>query len=61
MFAGKTESSQVKKTTQEQREAEIKQKDLKYEDRDHALHCFCSYINPKYAISVIVEHGGSGK
>jgi len=61
MFAGKTGSSQVKRFTQEQREAEIKQKDLKYEDRDHALYiAFAPYTNPKYAISVIVEHGGSG-
>ena len=61
MFAGKTGSSQVKRFTQEQREAEIKQKDLKYKDRDHALFiAFAPYINPKYAISVIVEHGGSG-
>ena len=61
MFAGKTGSSQVKRFTQEQREAEIKQKDLKYKDRDHGLFiAFAPYINPKYALSVIVEHGGSG-
>ena len=29
--------------------------------RDHALFtCFAPYKNPKYALSVVVEHGGSG-
>ena len=61
MFAGKTGSSQVKKFTQEQREAEVKQKELDYLDRDHALFvAFAPVIEPKYAISVLVEHGGSG-
>ena len=60
-FAGKTGSSQVKKFTIEQRELEVKQKDLDYKDRDHALFiAFAPYDDPKYAISVIVEHGGSG-
>ena len=60
-FAGKTGSSQVKKFTEEQREAEVKQESLDYKDRDHAL--FIAYApvsDPKYAISVVVEHGGSG-
>ena len=60
-FAGKTGSSQVKRFTEEQREAEVKQEDLNYKDRDHALFiAFAPYDNPKYAISVIIEHGGSG-
>ncbi len=60
-FAGKTGSSQVKKFTTEQRKLEVKQKDLDYKDRDHALFiAFAPYDDPKYAISVIVEHGGSG-
>ena len=61
IFAGKTGSSQVKRFTIEQREKEVKQDDLKYEDRDHALFiAFAPYDKPKYAISVIIEHGGSG-
>ena len=61
MFAGKTGSSQVKRFTAEQREAEIKQNEIVYEDRDHALFvAFAPVHNPKYSISVIVEHGGSG-
>jgi penicillin-binding protein 2 len=60
-FAGKTGSSQIKRFTEDQREAEVKQKDLNYKDRDHALFiAFAPYKDPKYAISVVVEHGGSG-
>ena len=60
-FAGKTGSSQIKRFTEAQREAEVKQIDLNYKDRDHALFiAFAPYKDPKYAISVVVEHGGSG-
>ena len=60
-FAGKTGSSQIKRFTEAQREAEVKQIELNYKDRDHALFvAFAPYKNPKYAISVVVEHGGSG-
>ncbi len=60
-FAGKTGSSQIKKFTEEQREAEVKQESLDYKSRDHALFvAFAPYSDPKYAISVVVEHGGSG-
>jgi penicillin-binding protein 2 len=61
MFAGKTGSSQIKRFTQEQREAEVKQDDIKYLERDHAWFvAFAPVSDPKYAISVLVEHGGSG-
>jgi penicillin-binding protein 2 len=61
MFAGKTGSSQIKKFTQAQREAEIKQQDITYLERDHAWFvAFAPVHNPKYAISVLVEHGGTG-
>ena len=60
-FAGKTGSSQIKRFTEEQREAEVKQESLDYKDRDHALFvAFAPYNDPKYSISVVVEHGGSG-
>ncbi len=60
-FAGKTGSSQIKRFTEAQREAEVKQTELKYLDRDHALFiAFAPYDNPNYAISVVVEHGGTG-
>jgi penicillin-binding protein 2 len=61
MFAGKTGSSQIKKFTQQQREDEVKQTEIDYESRDHALFiAFAPVSDPKYAISVVVEHGGSG-
>ena len=61
MFAGKTGSSQIKRFTEEQREAEVKQDDIKYLERDHAWFvAFAPVNNPRYAISVLVEHGGSG-
>ena len=60
-FAGKTGSSQIKRFTEAQREAEVKQDDIDYKSRDHALFiAFAPYKDPKYAISVVVEHGGSG-
>ena len=61
IFAGKTGSSQVKRFTESQREAEVKQDQLDYKSRDHALFvAFAPVSDPKYAISVVVEHGGSG-
>ena len=61
MFAGKTGSSQIKRFTAEQREAETKQQDIAYLERDHAWFvAFAPVEDPRYAISVLVEHGGSG-
>jgi penicillin-binding protein 2 len=61
-FSGKTGTSQVKKITIEERESDdYKKKDVDWKNRDHAL--FVGYTpseNPKYAISVVIEHGGSG-
>ena len=37
IFAGKTGTSQIRSVTEEERELKIKQKDLPYERRDHAL------------------------
>jgi penicillin-binding protein 2 len=61
MFGGKTGSSQIKTFTQEQREDEVKQSQMAYLDRDHAWFvAFAPIHDPKYAISVLVEHGGTG-
>ena len=61
MFAGKTGSSQIKRFTEAQRKAEVKQSDITYKERDHAWFvAFAPVDDPKYAISVLVEHGGSG-
>ena len=61
VYAGKTGTSQVKKITEEERESEIKIEDIPYQFRDHALFvAFAPYKNPRYALSVVIEHGGSG-
>lgn len=61
IFAGKTGTSQTRSITEEERELKIKQKDLPYKRRDHALFtAFAPYKNPRYAFSVVIEHGGSG-
>jgi len=60
-FAGKTGTSQVKKITKEARELDLHISQIPYEERDHALYiAFGPYDNPTYAVSIIVEHGGSG-
>lgn len=62
ILAGKTGTSQVRQITTEERAAGIvKNEDLPWERRDHALFVgYAPYDNPRYAISVIVEHGGGG-
>ena len=61
-FSGKTGTSQVTKISLSERESEdFRKKEIEWQNRDHAL--FVGYMpskNPKYAISVIIEHGGSG-
>jgi len=60
-FAGKTGTSQVKKITEEARKLDLHTSQIPYEQRDHALYiAYGPYKNPRYAVSVIVEHGGSG-
>ena len=61
IYAGKTGTSQIRRITAEERELKLKNKDLPYEKRDHALFiAFAPYKNPRYSISVVIEHGGSG-
>ena len=60
-FAGKTGTSQIRKITAEERELKLKNEDMPYEKRDHALFtAFAPYKYPRYAISVVIEHGGTG-
>ena len=60
-FAGKTGTAQVKKITERDRELDLKTFEIPYEERDHALYiAFGPYKNPRYALSVLVEHGGNG-
>ena len=60
-FVGKTGTSQVKRITEEARELDLKTSQIPYKERDHALYiAYGPYKNPRYAVSIIVEHGGSG-
>lgn len=61
-MAGKTGTSQVRRITPEERAAGVtRNEDLPWERRDHALFVgFAPYDNPRYAVSVVVEHGGGG-
>lgn len=62
MMSGKTGTSQVRRITARERETGVKKNDeLPWKERDHAL--FVAYApedEPRYAIAVIVEHGGGG-
>lgn len=60
-MGGKTGTAQVKRITMEQREEGIKNEELEWKLRHHAL--FVGYAplqNPRYACSVVVDHGGGG-
>jgi len=61
-LAGKTGTSQVYQITAEDRRRGLtKPDDLPWERRDHALFvCFAPVDNPRYACSVVVEHGIGG-
>jgi len=61
-LAGKTGTSQVRSITKAERaKGVIKNKDLPWERRDHALFvAFAPVENPRFAVSVVVEHGGGG-
>ena len=60
-FAGKTGTSQVKRITARDRELDLNTSEIPYKDRDHSLFiAFGPYKNSRYALSVVIEHGGSG-
>ena len=60
-FAGKTGTAQVKRITEKARALELKTMDIPYNDRDHALYiAFGPYKDPRYSLSILIEHGGSG-
>ena len=60
-FAGKTGTAQVRRISQSERDQDVKNKDLPWKYRDHSLFAgFGPTNNPKYAITVIIDHGGSG-
>ena len=59
---GKSGTSQVRNiSTVERTLGVLENKDLPWDQRDHALFVnYAPYDNPKIAVSVVVEHGGSG-
>lgn len=61
-MAGKSGTSQVRRITAEERANGVTSNDdLPWERRDHALFVsFAPIDNPRYAVAVIVEHGGGG-
>jgi penicillin-binding protein 2 len=60
-FAGKTGTSQVRRITEAARELDLSTAEIPYNERDHALYiAFGPYKNPRYSLSIVIEHGGSG-
>lgn len=61
-LAGKTGTVQVRRISAEERRAGVrKNEDLPRKYRDHALFIgYAPVLHPRYAVTVIVEHGGSG-
>ncbi|MCF3973729.1 penicillin-binding protein 2 [Paracoccus salsus] len=61
-MAGKTGTSQVRNITAAERaRGVISNEQLPWNRRDHALFvCYAPYESPRYAVSVVVEHGGGG-
>jgi penicillin-binding protein 2 len=61
-LAGKTGSSQVRRVSRKQRESgTFDSKNLPWEFRPHALFvAYAPYEQPRYALSVVVEHGNAG-
>jgi penicillin-binding protein 2 len=61
-MAGKTGTSQVRRISRSERQSGVrKNEDKPWEERDHALFvAFAPYEEPRYALAVVVEHGGSG-
>ncbi len=60
-MGGKTGTAQVRRITMEDRLEGVKNKDLPWKYRHHALFVgYAPFNAPRYACAVVVEHGGSG-
>jgi penicillin-binding protein 2 len=61
-MAGKTGTAQVKRISKHERDTRVlKNKERPWKDRDHALFvCYAPIKRPRYAVAVVVEHGGGG-
>lgn len=61
-MAGKTGTSQVRRISKHERETRVlKNEERPWKERDHALFvAFAPVEAPRYACSIVVEHGGGG-
>ncbi len=61
-MAGKTGTSQVRRISRTERMTGVRENEERpWEERDHALFvAFVPYRAPRYAVAVVVEHGGNG-
>jgi penicillin-binding protein 2 len=61
-MAGKTGTAQVRRITMSERLSGVKKNEqLPWTQRDHALFVgFAPVAAPRYAVAVVVEHGGAG-
>jgi len=61
-MGGKTGTAQVRRISKAERDQGVrKNEDLPWEERDHALFVgFAPVERPRFAVSVVVEHGGGG-
>ncbi|NTU77275.1 MAG: aromatic amino acid lyase [Alphaproteobacteria bacterium] len=61
-MGGKTGTAQVRRiTTAERAQGVISNESLPWKERDHALFIgFAPVSDPRYAVAVVIEHGGSG-
>jgi penicillin-binding protein 2 len=61
-MGGKTGTVQVRRITRTERDQGVrKNEDLPWEERDHALFVgYAPVAAPRYAVAVVVEHGGGG-
>ncbi|MEQ9327236.1 MAG: penicillin-binding protein 2, partial [Rhodospirillales bacterium] len=61
-MGGKTGTAQVRRISKSERDTRVlKNEELEWRERDHALFVGYAPVSaPRFAVSVIVEHGGSG-
>jgi penicillin-binding protein 2 len=61
-MGGKTGTAQVRRISKAERDTRVlKNEELEWRERDHALFVGYAPVNsPRFAVAVVVEHGGSG-
>ena len=62
-LAGKTGTAQVRRISKAERESRVRKNEEKpWEERDHGLFVgYAPVASPRYAVAVVVEHGGGSK